>query len=97
MGEIRMITRGLGVGGSLKSLKKAYTREVNSIRSQYPSSKMLRSSEPDIVFLERDAWGIRQPYDNPLVIMLKIEGFNIHQILINNGSSIDIIYLPAYQ
>ena len=59
--------------------------------------KMPKNDEPDIVFLERDDRGIRQPYDDPLVIMLKVEEFNIHQVLIDNGSSAVIIYLPAFQ
>ncbi|XP_075655023.1 uncharacterized protein LOC142625217 [Castanea sativa] len=58
---------------------------------------MPRSDEPDIVFSKRDGRGIRQPHDDPLVIMLRVEEFNIHRILINNGSSADIIYLPAFQ
>ena len=40
--------------------------------------KMLRNDEPDIVFLERDDRGIRQPHNDPLVIMLRVEEFNIH-------------------
>ena len=44
----------------------------------------------DIQFLE----GMKQPY---WVIMLMIEGFNIRWILIDNGSSADIIYLLAFQ
>ena len=59
--------------------------------------KMPRNDEPDIVFSERDGRGIRQPHDDPLVIMLKVEEFNIHQVLIDNGSSTDIIYLPTFQ
>ena len=57
---------------------------------------MPRNDKPNIIFSERDYCGIRQPHDDPLVIMLKVE-FNIHQVLINNGSSADIIYLPAFQ
>ena len=59
--------------------------------------KMPRKYEPDIIFSERDGRGIRQPHDNPLVIMLRVEKFNIHWVLINNGSSADIIYLHAFQ
>ena len=59
--------------------------------------KMPKNDEPDIVFSERDSRGIRQPHDDPLVIMLRVEEFNIHRVLINNGSSADIIYLPAFQ
>ena len=59
--------------------------------------KMPKNDETNIVFSERDDCGIRQPYDDPLVIMLRVEEFNIHQVLIDNGSSADIIYLPAFQ
>ena len=47
-------------------------------------------------FSEEDARGVKQPYDDPLVIMLMIEGFNTRRVLVNNGSSIDIIYLSAF-
>ena len=41
--------------------------------------------------------GVKQPHNDPLVIMLNIEGFNTKRILVDNGSSADIIYLPAFQ
>ena len=44
---------------------------------------MSRYSEPNIVFSEKDASGVRQPHDGPLVIMLKMEEFNMHQVLIS--------------
>ena len=67
----------------LKSLKKAQGREINSV---YLWMKMLKNDEPDIVFLKRDSHSIRQPHDNLLVIMLRVEEFNIHRVLIDNGS-----------
>jgi len=82
---------------TLKSLKKAHEREINSVHSRLPPVKMPRNDEPNIVFSERDGRGIRQPHDNPLVIMLKVEEFNIHRVLIDNESSTDIIYLPTFQ
>ena len=48
-------------------------------------------------FNEADTRGVKQPHNDPLVIMLNIEGFNTRRILIDNGSSADIIYLPAFQ
>jgi len=40
---------------------------------------------------------VKQPHDNPLVIILMIEGFNTRRVLVDNGSSADIIYLSAFQ
>ena len=48
-------------------------------------------------FNEGDAKGVKQPHNDPLVIMLNIEGFNTKRILMDNGSSANIIYLPAFQ
>ena len=84
-------------GGTLKSLKKSHEREIISVHSRLPPMKMLRKDEPDIVFSRRDSHSITQPHDDPLVIMLKVEEFNIHQVLIDNRSSSDIIYLPMFQ
>ena len=47
-------------------------------------------------FNEANARGVRQPHNDPWVIMLNIEGFNTKRILMDNGSSVDIIYLPAF-
>ncbi|XP_075665749.1 uncharacterized protein LOC142635490 [Castanea sativa] len=56
-----------------------------------------RRTDHDISFNEEDARGVRQPHNDPLVITLTIEGFNTKRILIDNGSSADIMYLPAFQ
>ena len=48
-------------------------------------------------FNEVNARGVKQPHNDPLVIMLNIEGFNTKRILVGNGSSANIIYLPAFQ
>ena len=58
---------------------------------------MPKNDKPNIVFSKRDGRSIKQPHDNPLVIMLRVEEFNIHRVLIDNGCSADIIYLPAFQ
>ena len=58
--------------------------------------KHAKLDEPDIIFSGKDAQGVKQPHYDPLVILLKIENFNLHRVLIDNGSSIDIIYLPTF-
>ncbi|XP_075663312.1 uncharacterized protein LOC142632876 [Castanea sativa] len=51
----------------------------------------------DMFFSKEDARGVKQPHDDPLVIILMIEGFNTKKILVDNGSSADIIYLSTFQ
>ena len=48
-------------------------------------------------FNEADSKGVKQLHNDPLVILLNIEEFNTKRILVDNGSSVDIIYLPAFQ
>ena len=50
-----------------------------------------------MVFSDEDAQGVKQPHDDPLVIMLIIEDFNTRRVLVDNESSADIIYLSAFQ
>ena len=80
VGEIRMITRGPVVGGSYKFLRKAVQRQINNIHVKYPIAKHHRTGNDDIIFSERDAKGIKQPHDDPLVIMLTIEGYNTRRV-----------------
>ena len=48
-------------------------------------------------FSKEDARGMKQPHDDSLVIMLMIKGFNTKRVLVDNGSSVDIIYLSAFR
>ena len=50
-----------------------------------------------MLFSEEDAREVKQPHDDPLVVMLMIEGFNTRRVLVDNGSSANIIYLSAFQ
>nr|XP_023908350.1 uncharacterized protein LOC112020033 [Quercus suber] len=50
-----------------------------------------------MTFNESDSRGVKQPHNDPLVIMLTIEGFNTKRVLVDNGSSADIIYFSAFQ
>nr|XP_023902566.1 uncharacterized protein LOC112014409 [Quercus suber] len=94
-GEIKTITEGPSTRGSFRSLKKSYQRQINSVHNM-PPSKQLRTNQ-GIYFSEEDARGVKQPHDDPLVIMIMIEGFNTRRVLVDNGSSTDIIYLSAFQ
>ena len=94
-GGIKTITGRTSTKGSFRSLKKSYQRQVNSIHRVPPLKQ--RWMDKDIMFSKEDARGVKQPHDDPLVIMLMIEGFNTKRILVDNGSSANIIYLSTFQ
>ena len=81
-------------GGLFKSFKKSYQRQVNSVHSLPPLKQKWMNQ--DMCFSEEDARGVKLPHDDPLVIMIMIEGFNTRKVLVDNKSSADIIYLSAF-
>ena len=91
LGEIKTITGGPTTGGSFRSLRKSHQRRVNSVHSLPPLKQ--RRTNQDMCFSEEDARGVKQPHNDHLVIMIMIEGFNTRKVLVDNGSSADIIYL----
>ena len=89
IGEIKTIARGPFTRGSFRSLKKACQRQVNNVHMIPPFKQ--RRTDQDMSFNEADVRGVKQPHNDLLVIMLNIKGFNSKRILVDNGSSADII------
>uniref|UniRef100_A0A2N9G648 Uncharacterized protein n=1 Tax=Fagus sylvatica TaxID=28930 RepID=A0A2N9G648_FAGSY len=74
--------------------------EIRTIVGGLASGEVTESLKMDdqvISFSEDDARNIHHPHDDALVVTLTIAGFLTRRVLIDNGSSADIIYLPAYQ
>ena len=51
---------------------------------------------PIIGFSEEYARRLHHPHDDALVFSIQIEDYNMHRVLVDNGSSADILYYPAF-
>ena len=59
--------------------------------------KMPRINNPIIEFSKKDARRLHHPHDDTFVISMQVGDYNTHQVLVDNGSSADILYYPAFQ
>ncbi|XP_059658625.1 uncharacterized protein LOC132304945 [Cornus florida] len=96
VGEIRVISVGYAGRGEIAATRKTYARraraKVNEVGMFNLPSETLRYGDTTIIFSEADAKGIQQPHDNPLVVSMVIANYTIRCILIDNGSSTNIIF-----
>ncbi|GAV76496.1 hypothetical protein CFOL_v3_19969, partial [Cephalotus follicularis] len=72
--------------------------EQQQQQPRVPHSKRLRTGgdEEVITFSEVDYEGVRLPHDDPVVVTLLVELFTMKRILIDSGSSVDILYKHAF-
>ena len=47
--------------------------------------------------MNEDAARIHHPHDDAIIITLLIADYTARRVLVDNGSSVDILYYPAFQ
>ena len=92
-----MIVEGTATIGSSKKARKTYLRMVQNIQLTGSVPKIARKESPIIGFSEEDARRLHHPHDDALVVNVRVRDYNVHRMLVNNGSSVDILYYPAFQ
>uniref|UniRef100_A0A2N9GVB7 Reverse transcriptase domain-containing protein n=1 Tax=Fagus sylvatica TaxID=28930 RepID=A0A2N9GVB7_FAGSY len=97
LGEIHVITGGVAAGGTSRSSRKAYARQIHNVLVTQKMDKKPRLEDLPVTFTEEDARKVFHPHDDALVVTLEIAGYSTRRVLIDNGSSADIIYLTAFQ
>lgn len=58
--------------------------------------KVARQSAAEITFSEKDSRGVHFPQNDALIIEAIIGNHTVHRILVDNGSSVDILYHGAF-
>ena len=97
LGEIHVISGGFAVGGESSSARKAHLRSIRSgeVMEVQEVSKLPRL-DTAITFSYSNLEGCKHPHDNPLVIRAVVANKTIHRVLVENGSSADIIFTSAF-
>ncbi|XP_065637353.1 uncharacterized protein LOC136070821 [Quercus suber] len=53
--------------------------------------------QPVLGFLEEDKIGIIQPHDDALVVTLRIGGYDVKRVMVDQGSAVEIMYPDLYR
>ena len=95
LGEIKMIVGGGSTGQASRS-RKTYLKVVQNVQlsGRYPKTRT--PDEQAITFTDEDASRIHHPHDDAIVITLLIADYSTRRVLVDNGSSADILYYPAF-
>jgi len=89
-GTVGTIAGGFAEGGSPSSFLKRHYRNINSISYLPPRS------QPTITLSDSD-FSINDPnQDDPIVVTTTIANWRVHKILIDQGSSIDVLYWSTF-
>ncbi|KAK3028738.1 hypothetical protein RJ639_037761 [Escallonia herrerae] len=95
-GVINTISGGIAAGGSSGQGRKAYVREVLTTMGP-PTKKQKKEPAQTISFSDDDVGDTRIPHDDPLVVTLRVGNFDVKRILVDNGSSAEVLFYEAFQ
>ncbi|GFY89059.1 hypothetical protein Acr_06g0009990 [Actinidia rufa] len=98
-GDIQTIHGGFGSSNCSTSSKKKNARSVLRLAEEeiYNLSSSYIGDQTPITFSNDDLRGLHLPHDDALVVSAVIANFNVQRILIDNGSSADILFISAFE
>ena len=102
--EIRTIIGGSSYVGNSNRARKIYARQARPEDGQgevfhmsYEAGATLAEEMSTITFTEEEARRVCQPHDDALVVTLRVGHNNVHRILIDGGSSVDVMCKSTFQ
>ena len=92
-----MISGGFAGGGESSSTRKAHMRSIRTreVLEMQAVSKFPQIDTP-ITFSDSDLEGCQHPHDEPLVIRAVVANKTINRVLVDNGSSADVIFASDF-
>ena len=61
------------------------------------SKKTKKIATPILGFSNEDKVGTIQPHDDALVVTLRIRGYDVRRVLVDQGSAMEVMYLDLYK
>ena len=78
--------------GCSASKRKKYTREVMTVEARRSD----QPAEPDLYFTSADLGDVEPHEDDLVVISVVTVGRRVHQVLINQGNSADVMFWVTF-
>ena len=75
----------------------SYPSRIMSIARLFEPKKAKVSIQPALSFLDEDKLGTIQPHDDALMITLRIGGYDVKRVMVDQGSGAEIMYLDLYK
>ncbi|XP_058092608.1 uncharacterized protein LOC131239065 [Magnolia sinica] len=98
--EIRTIFEGSSGGGDSNRARKAHSRKSDPehyVHLTERPSKELRVNPCSLTFTEEDVRGIQHWHDDALVVTMTIANRKVYRIVVDIGSSTNVIYSEAFE
>ena len=96
LGTINVILAALGRTGSHPSRVMLVVRLLaNEDGSELKRARIL--TQPTLGFSDKDKAGTIQPHDDTLVVTLRIGGYDMRRVLVDQGSAVEIMYPNLYK
>ena len=95
LGIINVIFAALGRTGSHPS-KVMFVARLLTKGSKLESKRARMENQLAMSFSEKDKVGTIQPHDDALVVTLKIGGYDVKRVMVDQGSGAKIMYLDLY-
>ena len=97
LGEIHVISGGFAGEGESSSARKAHLRSIRSAdMGEIQAVSKVPQVDTTITFSDSDLEGCQHPHDDPLVVRAIVANTTVHRVLVDNGSSADIIFASAF-
>ena len=99
---IHSISGGPTLAGTSNNSRKNHARKIPRLNADHEVLKVSSGSRDlsrstKIIFTEEDIYNIVQPHDDPMVITVQIANCLVHRVLIDTGSSMDILFKRTHE